>query len=626
MSSNIFAQGTEILNPSVDPPFFSPNSDGRKDTTTISFTSSKYWSQWTIKITNTVSNRVERLFSGLIEDGSRDVSVVWDGKDKNGTILADDIYVFKIKLESDAEPPETEIIPGGLVINHNETNFISLNTAYTLRAADHGTPVSGIAAIYYRINHSTTNIYTNAFYLPEPGYVNIYYKAEDKAGNKETEKQYSIYADGFPPSAPTGLSFDIQNADISFSWDSNFEWDLAGYNFYRNDNKLNSVLLINTSYTDFNIDDGYYNYSVRAVDIFGNESKESESAIITINKCLKITRPLDGSTNANIVVIWADMLCRNEFKYLRIEYGAGENPEYWNILKEAEIDANRKRVTCPWLIKDLNGIYAIRVVGIKHDDTLREDRIIIYINNAELSPLAILTTGNVLLNKQAFQSDNIPPEIIISDIENNTTYDKSVCGHIKITDENLSHYSVILKKDNEVIKVKSGTEDLELNICVKKEGKYELFINAKDNSGNEANFSTVFSIDLNQKKFIADNDDGKDDDHTDSSNNGNNEKNQDNQDDDIERIINEIISNSQNNDNIDEVVLKKKKGDKKKGIKAKWVSINAKGKNFISLYTNAKKKCIINIAPLKNKKNGLKITYLDEEGIESVLTLTNLNE
>ncbi len=447
----LFAEATEIINPSADPSLFSPNNDGRKDSTTISFTSSKYWSQWTIKISNTLNNRVIRTFSGLIEDGSKNVSVEWDGKDENGNVLADETYKFKIRLESDAEPPETVIIPDKPVLVHNETNFASLDTGYELEAVDYGTPISGVDAIYYKINEAPDwDIYTNIFYLPADGLYNIDYKSKDLAGNQEREKHYTVYADGTPPEIPLGLLYYIHQSTVYLKWMPNTEWDFAGYNIYRNGEKITAELSATNFYADLELPDGEYEYAITSVDIFGNESEKSQPVSMILDGCLEISKPEEGSTNENLTLIWADMICRGEFKYLKIEYGEGKFPEYWNILKETEIKGNRFRVACPWLTKDLNGIYTIRARGTKEDDTLREDCVTIFIYNPTIievvnvtsnavqdnddsdnTPLVIVTTGKVNI-------DNTPPQIIISGVNNEEYYDHSVCADIQITDEYIS--------------------------------------------------------------------------------------------------------------------------------------------------------------------------------------------
>ena len=638
------AQGTQILNPVIHPPIFSPNDDGRKDTTIISFTSSKCWSAWTITICIPTNTEILREFSGIIEDGSKDVSIEWDGKDKDGNLLSDLTYKYRIYLETDVIPPTTEITVANPIYIHNDTNFSSLNTGYALNAVDHGTPVSGVDAVYYKINNPTNwNTYTNTIYLPADGLYTIDYKAKDIAGNQEREKHYTVYADGIPPGVPQGLTYYIHGSDIYLKWNVNTEWDFAGYNIYRNGNKLNIDLFTDTFYSNLDLADGEYSYSISSVDVFGNESNPCDPATVVFDGCLEIASPGEGSTNKNLTLIWADIICKNEFKQMKIEYGEGKFPELWYKLKEIEIKGGRFRVAYPWLTKDMNGEYTIRARGTKNDDTLREDSVTVFIYNPTAkevvsvssndkgvdndepgnTPLVIVTTGKVNL-------DNTPPQIDISGIENGNYYDHSVCADIQITDEYLSQYHIILKKDAEVEAVEEGSKNTNYKICVKEDAKYEILVEAKDKSENVANASISFGIDTK--------DPGEQDLETDEPGDILADNTQTNTNtyegylgdgldgiEEIEEILDDIMSSSNNTKGKGKKDKKEKHKTKKKSGKPGWVSINAKGKSFLSLYTNSKKKFVINLAPYKNKGRTVEIRYFDEEGVEHVLVLTNLS-
>ena len=68
------------------------------------------------------------------------------------------------------------------------------------------------------------------------------------------------------------------------SWSTNTEPDLAGYNIYRNNIKINTTLITTTTYTDTNVTNGTtYSYSITAVDTNNNESLKSTSVSATPN-------------------------------------------------------------------------------------------------------------------------------------------------------------------------------------------------------------------------------------------------------------------------------------------------------------------------------------------------------
>ena len=88
--------------------------------------------------------------------------------------------------------------------------------------------------------------------------------------------------DIYPPGAPQGLIAIPGSNQISVSWDSNTEGDLAGYRIWRRENGepefklMNFLLLQRNSFEDKKVVKGlFYEYTVTAVDSEGNESEKS---------------------------------------------------------------------------------------------------------------------------------------------------------------------------------------------------------------------------------------------------------------------------------------------------------------------------------------------------------------
>lgn len=102
--------------------------------------------------------------------------------------------------------------------------------------------------------------------------------AEDTFGNES----YLVYASGMPlsvPLEPQNFSDQPLYQGISLSWSTNSELDLAGYKLFRSQTEgvlgaqIGGILAAN-SYTDSDVqgDQGYYFYSLCAVDLTGNSS------------------------------------------------------------------------------------------------------------------------------------------------------------------------------------------------------------------------------------------------------------------------------------------------------------------------------------------------------------------
>lgn len=96
-------------------------------------------------------------------------------------------------------------------------------------------------------------------------------------------------SDTTPPSAPTGLSANLDGISVVLDWTNNTEGDMQGYNVYRSITfgtgfvKLNGSLITDSLYTDTSTarNKTYY-YIIKAVDTFWNESGASGEQVITI--------------------------------------------------------------------------------------------------------------------------------------------------------------------------------------------------------------------------------------------------------------------------------------------------------------------------------------------------------
>ena len=90
----------------------------------------------------------------------------------------------------------------------------------------------------------------------------------------------------FPPAIPEGLSAAPTPQSIELTWTRNTEMDFRGYNVFRSaDNapfQKIADLIEGPTYSDSKIQAGTkYRYTVSAVDLTGNESKQSNPAEAT---------------------------------------------------------------------------------------------------------------------------------------------------------------------------------------------------------------------------------------------------------------------------------------------------------------------------------------------------------
>jgi hypothetical protein len=94
-----------------------------------------------------------------------------------------------------------------------------------------------------------------------------------------------------PPTAPTGLTAQVEDNLVLLTWDAHSSANLAGYNTYRYDPqqdswfKLNDTLIIDTAYVDTDVITGSsYIYAITAVDTKESESVYSELVSVEISQ------------------------------------------------------------------------------------------------------------------------------------------------------------------------------------------------------------------------------------------------------------------------------------------------------------------------------------------------------
>jgi hypothetical protein len=103
-----------------------------------------------------------------------------------------------IKLDKTA--PTSSINVTGVVGNND---WFASDVTINLAASDN---VSGLDSIQYSIDNITWTTYITPFNIADEGYISIYYKSTDKAGNVETIKIETIKIDKTPPSGSISIA------------------------------------------------------------------------------------------------------------------------------------------------------------------------------------------------------------------------------------------------------------------------------------------------------------------------------------------------------------------------------------------------------------------------------------
>ena len=217
---------------------------------------------------NTISP--ENIGSGSEPDGL--YGTIGDGTDGGYLYLyysgmgmvssAKDVFIADVDLT----PPLTTADPAGGLYTSELTVTLS---------CDDGSG-SGCDQIYYTMDGSLPTI--SSFVYASPITISsstlLRFFSTDLAGNTESVKTDRYVMDYSCPSDPAGVTaFSNDDGSIDISWIAPADYDLSGYNIYKDDVKINSQPLKSLSFFDNAIViDETYIYRITSLDYAGNES------------------------------------------------------------------------------------------------------------------------------------------------------------------------------------------------------------------------------------------------------------------------------------------------------------------------------------------------------------------
>lgn len=302
--------------------------------------------------------------------------------------------------------------------------------------------------------------------------------ALDKLGNS-TDNKVNIKWDTTPPAAPV-LAGQLTKKNISLRWSQNIEPDLAGYNLYRNNQKINQSLLKQGLYADSNLAEGAYAYVVKAVDLAGWESAASNKIALTVDTTAPQTRilsPKESSKVSNDVDIKGTGFSTNDFKQYRVFVGKGLTPSTWDLLHASPVPI-QSGLLFQWdTLGFTEGPYRIRLEA--------ED-----------------INGNIGTAEVAVAVDNTPPlaPVLITAAPSGDTAhlswransESDLSGYLIFRNDQLVNFSGIaigsLKKY-----LVTGTEFLDKKVP---DGRIQYTLVAMDDAGNTSDESNVLELEM----------------------------------------------------------------------------------------------------------------------------------
>ncbi len=314
--------------------------------------------------------------------------------------------------------------------------------------------------------------------LPPDGDYCLRLTVTDKVDNT-TEAKTDFKVDTYPP-APPLLSGDIENmADARLNWTQNSESDLAGYNLYRDDQKINSDLITDTSYLDQNLDEGIYAYTVKAIDLAGWESEPSNEVKLIVDLTgpdANIRSPQDNARVSGLVDIKGTAYSKDDFKEYRVYTGQGADPSTWTIIRTSPVPTPYGTLV-QWDTISLGEgeIYSVKLEAEDINGNISADQISVTIDNEP--PVA-----PVLISVSAINSD------ATIDWQANTESD--LAGYLLYRNDQLVNVSGIVIGDLRPYLIIDTTYlDEALS-----DGTFEYYLYAVDDAGNISDQSNSIDV------------------------------------------------------------------------------------------------------------------------------------
>jgi Tol biopolymer transport system component/flagellar hook assembly protein FlgD/fibronectin type 3 domain-containing protein len=220
--------------------------------------------------------------------------------------------------------------------------------------------------------------------LPPDGDYCLRVTAIDKVGSS-SEAKVNVKVDTHPPAAPVLSGKVDTKTNAQLDWTNNTEPDLAGRNIYKAGQKISTALITDITYLDQNLTEGVYTYTVKAVDLAGNESSASNEIKLKIDLTgpdARIRSPHDGGTVSDLIDIKGTAYSNDDFKQYRVSIGQGASPSSWTIIRTSPLPTSYG-VFAQWDTLGLadNQVYSVKLEAEDVSGNITTDQISVTIDN-----------------------------------------------------------------------------------------------------------------------------------------------------------------------------------------------------------------------------------------------------
>lgn len=306
----------------------------------------------------------------------------------------------KVRIYIDNTPPTVNLTsPTGYVtqaVDITGTAYDLNMDEYTVEIADNGCDSAFRWLNIYTGDQSVSGgVLALLDTLPSDGLYCLRISAVDKAGNSSSASS-PIIIDTEPPAAPQLYGKVVDGKDGYLYWTHDQEPDFAGYNLYKDGNKVNTELIPEKSYLDQDLGDNAYVYIVKTVDEAGLESSPSNEVILDLSPPkARIHSPLTGRTVSGILNIKGTAYSDDDFKEYRVYVGEGAEPSAWELIVQSPLSVIYGDLA-QWDTTGLSqgGKYSIRLEAEDLEGNMASHQVAVVIDN-EFSEVPVLYSAEV---------------------------------------------------------------------------------------------------------------------------------------------------------------------------------------------------------------------------------------
>jgi len=214
----------------------------------------------------------------IATEGANNTLEYWS-VDKAGNEELSHKILTGIKL--DKTPPSSSIVKSG---NVRENGWFISDVTVTITATDN---ISGIRRIEYSFDNISWIEYDDPIIVTTEGYLTIYYRAMDVAGNMEDLKSELIKLDKTPPTIQLlypSSGEQVKSSTITVRWSGSDE--ISGISHYEISLDEGSWVNVGTitSHIFSELTDGSHTIIIKAIDAAGNEKQDKVN--FTVNTSL----------------------------------------------------------------------------------------------------------------------------------------------------------------------------------------------------------------------------------------------------------------------------------------------------------------------------------------------------